>query len=279
MELWIGLDLERFFVCASEFVAAKIERNVLATVLVALQQGRYEGAMFAVAGDERGKTVGVAMRTPPHKLLVAGEIADPGVFLEAWQGLDPALHGVSAETALARTLAGEWMRQTGGHTEVDVREALHVLHRVTGLAEPAPGRLRQAQWRESAQLVEWGRTFRLDAGVAHPELADAATEHAIEHGQLYVWEVAGQSVAMVGHTATIAGVVRVGPVYTPERLRGRGYGTAATAALSQRLLDDGAERCMLYTDLANPVSNHIYAKIGYVRIAGWEEISFHPRQG
>ena len=42
------------------------------------------------------------------------------------------------------------------------------------------------------------------------------------------------------------------------------------------MLDRGARRCMLYTDLANPISNHIYAKIGYRRMATWSEHRFTP---
>ena len=52
-------------------------------------------------------------------------------------------------------------------------------------------------------------------------------------------------------------------MYTPPPLRGRGYATALVAALSQALLDDGRQRLFLITDLANPVSNAIYARIGF----------------
>lgn len=46
------------------------------------------------------------------------------------------------------------------------------------------------------------------------------------------------------------------------------------AQLSRRLLDAGAARCMLFTDLANPTSNRIYAEVGYRRFDDWEEHSF-----
>jgi GNAT superfamily N-acetyltransferase len=61
--------------------------------------------------------------------------------------------------------------------------------------------------------------------------------------------------------------IRVGPVYTPPDLRGRGYASAVTAALTQRLLDSGRRFCFLYTDLANPTSNSIYQRIGYHAVA------------
>ena len=61
----------------------------------------------------------------------------------------------------------------------------------------------------------------------------------------------------------VHGMVRIGPVYTPPELRGHGYASAATAALSQRRSKPGREEVLLYTDLANPVSNSIYQRIGY----------------
>jgi predicted GNAT family acetyltransferase len=69
---------------------------------------------------------------------------------------------------------------------------------------------------------------------------------------------------------------RVGAVYTPLRHRRRGYATALVASLSQVLLDGGAKACFLFTDLANPVSNSIYAKIGYRPVADIAEIDFIP---
>jgi predicted GNAT family acetyltransferase len=51
-------------------------------------------------------------------------------------------------------------------------------------------------------------------------------------------------------------------VYTPVRARGLGYGAAATAAATRSILDDAAIP-VLFTDLANPVSNKIYQRMGY----------------
>jgi hypothetical protein len=41
----------------------------------------------------------------------------------------------------------------------------------------------------------------------------------------------------------------------------------------------GARSCMLFTDLANPTSNRIYADVGYRRFAEWEEHEFEPAGG
>ena len=72
------------------------------------------------------------------------------------------------------------------------------------------------------------------------------------YGGLTVWEVDGQAVSMAGVTRDEAGAVRVAPVYTPPELRGRGYGAAVTAAVTQAALDAGADDVVLFTDVDQP---------------------------
>ena len=105
MELWVGFDAEQFTERARAFVEARIERNVLATVLGAVRAGRYAEAIFAVVSDDRQEIVAAVVRTPPHLMLAAGEITDPDAFMQAWLAIDPACPGVSAEPELARPLS------------------------------------------------------------------------------------------------------------------------------------------------------------------------------
>ena len=69
------------------------------------------------------------------------------------------------------------------------------------------------------------------------------------------------------------GVARVGPGYTATpidaglRCCGDRYATATA-------LSAGAEQVVLYTDLANPTSNSIYQKIGFVPDHDAEERAF-----
>jgi predicted GNAT family acetyltransferase len=69
------------------------------------------------------------------------------------------------------------------------------------------------------------------------------------------------------------GCVRVGPVYTPRHWRGKGYGSAVTAAAIRDVLDDGGLP-VLFTDLADPTSNDIYQRLGYYSVEDRLEIAF-----
>jgi predicted GNAT family acetyltransferase len=103
--------------------------------------------------------------------------------------------------------------------------------------------------------------------------AERSVERSLADRALYVWED-GEPVSMVRVHTEVAGVVRLGPVYTPPARRQRGYATCAVAAASEAALARGAHACMLFTDLANPTSNRIYAAVGYERFADWREYRF-----
>ena len=91
--------------------------------------------------------------------------------------------------------------------------------------------------------------------------------------RLLVWDD-DRVVSMVGTSPPVAGVVRLGPVYTPPETRRHGYATALVGEVSRRALAAGATKCMLYTDLANPTSNHIYQAVGYRRSNDAQEYRF-----
>ena len=75
-------------------------------------------------------------------------------------------------------------------------------------------------------------------------------------------------------TRAVAGQVRIGPVYTPPGRRGRGFGGAVTAAVSQAARDAGVAEVLLYTDLANPTSNAVYQRLGYRPVEDRVVLSF-----
>jgi predicted GNAT family acetyltransferase len=84
---------------------------------------------------------------------------------------------------------------------------------------------------------------------------------------------------MAGFTRPAAGLARVGPVYTPLEHRRHGYGAAVAAHATQAALDAGAAQVVLYADLANPTSNAIYQRIGYLPDHDAEERSFVEGMG
>ena len=285
MRIEIIEDPHEFAGRAQEFLAARLERNVMATVLAgvlrtadgrAVSSTRDRAAprpLFAVGSEPTtGEIVAAALRTPPWPLIAAGFDCreDAGELVRQWLEHDPQLDGVGAEPPTATALTQAWRAQTGGTTDCVFREGLHELTAVLDPPRPATGHLRQATNDDRALLVEWEIRFATESGHGQPSQAAASVDRRLAAGYQFIWDDDGPT-STLGHNVQIAGAVRIGPVYTPPQHRSRGYASAAVAALSRRLLTDGAERCMLFTDLSNPTSNRIYASVGFVRFADWEQ--------
>jgi predicted GNAT family acetyltransferase len=274
MRFVITRDAQAFAARVRPFLEQRIERNVMATVLFNILEGRHQRALFVYGLDGDDQVRFAALRTPPWFLLaseIEGEHA--GELIRTWLAADPDVPGVDGVTTSARAIAAAWAEQTGGTTKLRMQEAMHWLEDVRDPPHRSAGGLRQADATERPLLIEWMRAFNQEAGVTGADQAEAMLDARLDHGRLLVWEDE-QPVSMLGVTPPVAGVVRIGPVYTPPEFRRRGYAGNAVAAASRRALATEARRCMLFTDLTNPTSNKIYAEVGYQRGAGWEEHVF-----
>ena len=69
-------------------------------------------------------------------------------------------------------------------------------------------------------------------------------------------------------------MARIGPVYTPPEHRCHGYAAAVTAAATSAAHAAGAREVVLFTDVDNPTSNAVYARIGYVPVADYSRMLF-----
>lgn len=272
MRFELTRDATEFAARAQEFVEARVERSVLATVLVGALQGYFRDGLFACGLDADQRVVAAAMRTPPWPMVVS-EFDDRNAeqLVAAWLGQDPELPGVTGLAASAQAVADAWERATDGSWAVERREALHVLDEPRDPPRPASGALREARDGERELLIEWERAFAHEAGLIGDH-AERMVDARLGYHGAYLWDDDGP-VCEIGNAPPVARVIRFGPVYTPPELRGRGYASSAIAARSRLAIESGL-RCILFTDLANPTSNKIYADVGYRRVADWNELSF-----
>jgi predicted GNAT family acetyltransferase len=233
------------------------------------------------------QVVGAGMRTAPsaphpvHLLpmpdeaarMLARTLVERGETVTAVNGALPAVRRVAEELA----------RLTGGRAEVHEHMRLHVLEELVE-PRPVPGRARRATTADLELAFAWFRAFHADAaaqagrGEVSPEqfTADDVAVR-IEPGRVWLWQDdAGEVVSLVAHNPPVSGVARIGPVFTPAAQRGRGWASALTAHVSRLLADEGARVC-LFTDQANPVSNHVYAALGYVPVVDTADLQVVPR--
>lgn len=182
--------------------------------------------------------------------------------------LGHTLPHVTAEESTANVFAEAWQRRTGAAYSPRVRLRLNRLGTLTP-PDPFPeGRGRLVGEPEHEHLMQWCREFAADVEEDVTINADtwAGTRFAEKH--YTYWETPdGTPVSMAGVNPLVGGQVRIDPVYTPAHLRGRGYAGAVTVEVSRAARAAGAQEVVLYTNAANPTSNALYQRVGYVPVA------------
>lgn len=207
---------------------------------------------------EGGRLVLGALRTPPFRLKLAdfGDGDDAAAALAARlseRGVE--LPGVFGDVRLADRFAQTWCAVTGERIE-EAHGRRQNLYQIEHVTPPAvDGRMRPAIAAERNLVIEWELGFAEDAGLGPAERDRAFVTQLVDEGladnTFALWEVDSAPVS-TARVRRIAGIgARVSGVYTPPHLRGRGFASALTAALSQKVLDSG-KWCCLFADAAQP---------------------------
>jgi GNAT superfamily N-acetyltransferase len=214
-----------------------------------------------------GTVDGAVVQTPPFPLLAAslpaGSAADLLAALAAQRALPAAVNLAAADEA--GFLAG-WIAATGGTGTVVGRSRLYELAELVPPASAPDGAARLATEPDAGVLFDWLEAFRLEALDGGPEDSRQAVADGLSHDGLMLWETSGEPVAMAARTRVVAGVARVMSVYTPPRHRRHGYAGGVTAAISRAAQAAGARSVVLFTNLANPTSNALYVRLGYLPV-------------
>jgi predicted GNAT family acetyltransferase len=227
---------------------------------------------------ERGRIVGVAVRTPPYNLILAQPVDDRAIGALA-DAIPSELPGVVGAVPEVDAFADAWTQRHDATATVRIEQRIYALERLLA-PRPTAGGMRLAGAGDRGLAIEWTREFTAEA--MHQDDADGerigrSVDARLDPrgpGGIALWEVGGEPVSLAGFGGPTPNGMRIGPVYTPPAHRGRGYGSAVTAGASRLLLDRGVRFCFLYTDLANPTSNGIYMRIGYEPVCDSRELGF-----
>lgn len=215
-------------------------------------------------------------RRPSHRLTVTSLSPEQADILAAQLAdLGHPLAGVGADHDTATVFAQTWRRRTGAAFAPSWRVRLYRLGTLTP-PEPLPeGRGRVVDAQDRAELIRWCGEFVAAVGEAPVIDADSWADSRFADKHFTFWETPdGTAVSMAGSTSMVGGMIRVDPVYTPAYLRGRGYAGAVTVEVSRAALTAGATDVVLYADPANPTSNALYQRIGYVPVTDFAGYGF-----
>ena len=101
------------------------------------------------------------------------------------------------------------------------------IYEATAVVQPrgVPGSMRPYDAADRPLAIDWMRAFFEEALPGSPEgrVEQFVDDRAAGIGSLVLWEHDGRTVSIAGHAGETPNGARVGPVYTPPELRGRGY--------------------------------------------------------
>jgi len=284
MDVETTVDAATFLEQAGLLLARDEARHNLAFGILATVRAHpevypeFRGWLARIGSD----VVGAVLRTPPQNLIVVRP-SDEHALGALADAIDEELPGVVGAIPEVDAFAAAWSERRCLRSVTRVEQRIYALREVQP-PPPIHGTMRLADVADRERVLGWFRAF--GAEVLHGGDDEVArlgrtvdARLASNDAGVALWEVDGHPVSLAGFGGPTPNGIRIGPVYTPPELRGRGYGTAVTTGLSELMLSRGHAFCFLYTDLANPTSNAIYQRIGYEPVCDSRELAFVNRLG
>ena len=229
---------------------------------------------------DQGEVVGVAIMTPPRRLILSRIDANIKVAVvqltRYLRKIDMPIPGVVGPAVEAESFSDCWSESMSGvSSRLATRMRLFEARTVADVPL-APGQLRLAGISDQLLMVRW--IFAFSEAIGEPMCIDTAkinAEQYIKNRQLYVWDDGGP-VSIAKESRPTKNGIAINTVYTPPEHRNKGYATSCVWSLTKKLLSEHYSFCSLYTNLSNPTSNSIYTKIGYVPLGDALAFDFVP---
>ncbi len=212
-----------------------------------------------------GDTPKLALLETPLDLVLSGGSVQGAEFLA--DNFEADVRQLVGPAEVADAFAARLKRKTGRAGSVSMEMTFYTLERVAEVDSPV-GCMRTATRAELNELAPLAVAAEREMGVHAEERDPAAIEstlrQAIDDGQQFVWAEGSSIRAMASYVSPFKhSGARIRGVYTLPAFRGRGYGSAITAALAAQLLDGGQAWVALFADNANPTSTSIYRRLGF----------------
>jgi len=140
---------------------------------------------------------------------------------------------------------------------------------------------RRIEPRDLELIAEWTAAYSVEAlgEKDSPQLVQrcrASVERSLAKGRTWVLEHHGRPVACSSFNTAIEEAVQVGGVWTPPKLRGRGYGRSVVAASLLDAQSEGVHKAILFTGESNIPAQRAYAALGFRHIGDYRITLLEP---
>lgn len=241
----------------------------------AMRGGDTDGWFCALAEDDTAvsdRVSLVAMRTPPFNLqLYSPEGGYRDEDLREIDAMCPNTPGVIGSVRICEA----YSRVCGKRAKRRMDLNLMVLEKCAEIPI-ADGIFRRIERRDLDYLPRWMCSFNEECQIQPTTEGEQreSMERGLDTSDQYVLEVNGEPVSTAAASGQMRNGIKIGAVYTPPKHRGKGYATSCVHRLAEMLIERGNKFVVLNADAKNPVSNHVYNKIGFENHAFWTDFTF-----
>lgn len=190
------------------------------------------------------------------------------------------LIGVNTEKEIANKFAKYYCEVSKKQYKLVTPMKILVLEKISPIETVLSNEVifREAREEDKNQLTKYIQQFYMEAvnEEVNREKAQEKFNSYLEKGY-YVLEKNGKIISQAVIGRKLINGKSISAVYTPKEERGNGYAYNLVYEISKKCLEQGADYCVLYTDADNPISNHVYEKIGYEKRVECEDIEIFDK--
>jgi hypothetical protein len=266
-----------FFQQAKPLIESReAEYGLLSGLIQAAQCGQLKSQPTMLECAKDGQTIAVAMIAGLHLIITENGSDFADEIAKYLLKNNIKIPGVIGPSIDSEQFAKRWCELNQCTAKLGMNQRIYELKKVQTPTK-ITGRARLVTELDVPLLAKWLEGFYLDAlpwELPTKEIIIQNASARVPQAMTFFWEDNGCPVSMAALSRPSKRGIAVNGVYTPPEHRQKGYATALVAAVSTEGLNRGKEFCVLYTDLANPTSNSIYQKVGYIPVGDSKNFIF-----
>ena len=255
---------------SGELIKNETVNQLFLANLIGYEDRQAKGNFIFGSITNEGRTILLFMNAEPFNLLLSTPTDDiDEVAIQLLIGFllerQIKIRGINSSKKLCERFITDFTQRTGQHFNLHLSMDIMELTQLTKNTDSA-GLCRKAKLEDHSLLVEWNLKFAEEATHETGDrqaISDKLLQKIIA-GTLFVAENSEHRVvSMAAVSRELKNGICIGPVYTDECERGKGYGKTVMIGISKWALQNGYRFCSLFVDKTNPISNQVYRSIGY----------------
>ena len=253
-----------------------IRSNPLGTVFFEANANAIEqcSASSYAARVECGDEVLIAIRLDGFPLVLSGSENCVEEFAQAASEQKLQFDKVLGYYDLSDKFLTCYERYAGGSHRVNLSMDIMYCEKVTPCDVSG---VKHATAKDVEEIAQLYAAFLNEALRKNETWGGKIAQIAQEIDNYALWKIDGEIVSIASRKNTGHGLCRISNVYTKPEHRNKGYSSKIVTYLTELILQSGDVPC-LFVDQHNPVSNHLYQKIGYKYDKSRYEMDYIPNK-